>query len=152
MNDSSWRPLRGRSLWSTCFAVMALMLFGCGQSGPKYWPVSGKVTFRGKPVVAASIRFSNPGAGVDVVAELDADGQYVIIGEKTGLPEGMYQVAVVPKLNYDNIQQTPGGLVIPSSMPSMNRPDIPTRYHDPATSGLTMTVKPEPNAFDVEMQ
>ena len=101
--------------------------------------------------MSASIRFSNPQAGVDVIAELDAEGKYVIVGEKMGLPEGTYQVAVTPILNFDNIKTTPGGLVVPSSMPSRNRPDIPKKYQELATSGLTLVVKPEQNIFDVDM-
>ncbi len=139
-----------------CFAAMAVMLWGCGRSGPKYWAVDGKVTFQGKPVTAGSIRFSNPRMGVDIVTELDAGGNYAIVtGEKMGLPEGTYQVAVVPKVDISNLQITNSGLVVPSSMPSTQQrhpPNIPIRYHQPATSGLTLTVKPEPNVFDVDMQ
>lgn len=157
MHDTSCKPSRPRrTIRLVCLAAIVLMLPGCGRSGPEYWPVSGKVTFRGKPVATASVRFSNPQAGVDVVAELDADGKYVILtaGGK-GLPEGTYQMAVVPNVSFANVKTTPGGLVLPSSMPSaqkMNTPNIPERYHDPATSGLTMTVKPESNTFDVDMR
>ena len=141
-----------RSFWLISFATMVSMLCGCGPSGPAYWPVSGQVTFHGQPVKEATIRFSNPNAGVDVTAELDADSNYVIVGEKKGLPEGTYQVAITPILNYDNIKQTPSGMVIPSSMPSPKRADIPFQYQDVAASGLTMTVKPEANTFNVDMK
>ena len=59
MHDVPWEPLRRRRItWLVCFAAMALMLWGCGRSGPKYWPVSGKVTFRGKPVAVGLVRFT----------------------------------------------------------------------------------------------
>ena len=144
--------LRPRPCPLVCWAATVLLFCGCGPPGVKHWPVSGKVMFRGKPVAAASVRFSNPDTGIDVVAELGADGEYVITGEKAGLPEGTYQIAVVPKVSFDNVKSTPSGLVVPSSMPSMNRPDIPRQYQKPATSGLTMTVKPESNTYDVDMQ
>ncbi len=86
-----------------------------------------------------------------MVAELDPEGKYVIVGERTGLPEGTYQVAVTPILNFDNIKTTPGGLVVPFSLPSKNRPDIPKKYQELAASGLTLTVKPEANIFNVDM-
>ena len=152
MYNSLSDGLKRRIPRSACFAALAFLICGCGPSGVKHWPVSGKVTFRGKPVTAASVRFSNPETGTDVVAELGPGGEYVVTGEKAGLPEGTYRVAVIPKVSFDNVKSTPGGLVVPSSMPSTNPPDIPVRYHKPATSGLTMTVKPESNTYEVDMR
>lgn len=139
-----------------CFAAIALTMLGCGRSCPAYWPISGKVTFQGKPVDKASIRFCNSKVGIDVVESLGVEGQYgVVTGDQKGLPEGHYQVAIVPKLDFSRAQCEPNGRPIPSTMPSAlerNPPNIPTKYHDPATSGLTITVKPESNTFDVDMQ
>lgn len=138
-----------------CAAILAV-LWGCGRSGPAYWPISGKVTFQGKPVAVGQIRFCNPKQGIDVIESLRADGQYTIItGKRQGLPEGQYQVAIVPKLDFSRMKRAPDGLPIPSTMPSAaerNPPNIPQKYHDPAASGLTVTVKSEPNTFDVDMQ
>ena len=61
----------------------------------------------------------------------------------------------MPNVKFGNVKRTEGGLALPSSMPSareINPPNIPERYHDPATSGLTVTVKPESNTFDLDMQ
>jgi hypothetical protein len=139
-----------------CLAAIALTLLGCGRSGPAYWSIGGKVTFQGKPVGSASIRFCNPKAGIDVVESLDAEGQYTVVtGDRKGLPEGPYQVAVMPKLDFSKLKCEPDGRPIPSTMPSSserNPPNIPQKYHDPATSGLTVTVKPASNTFDVDMQ
>ena len=135
------------------FAMMALMLSGCGQSGPKYWPVDGGVTFRGKPVTKASIRFTNLKLGIDVLAKLNADGKYEILsGEKMGLPEETYQVAVIPEVDVSHFKMTKGGLMVPTGPPPPPPSDIPERYYEPGTSGLTLTVKPESNTFDVDMQ
>jgi predicted small lipoprotein YifL len=139
-----------------CSAAILAALWGCGRSGPAYWPISGKVTFQGKPVALGQIRFSNPKQGIDVVESLRTDGQYTIItGKRQGLPEGQYQVAIVPKLDFSKMKRDSNGLPIPSTMPSAaerHPPNIPQKYHDPATSGLTLTVKPEPNTLDVDMQ
>lgn len=139
-----------------CVAVIATMLSGCGPSGPTYWPISGKVTFQGQPVAVGQIRFCNPSAGIDVIESLNIDGQYTIItGDRKGLPEGQYQVAVMPKLDFSKVKSDKNGRPILSSMPSSserNPPNIPLKYHDPAASGLTVTVKPESNTFDVDMQ
>ena len=129
---------------------------GCGPFGPAYWPISGKVTFQRKPIAAALVRFSNPKAGIDVVASLDADGRYTVVtGDRKGLPEGQYQVAVMPKLDFSKVKCDKDGRPLPSTMPSAlerNPPNIPGKYRDPATSGLTVTVKPESNTFDLDMQ
>jgi hypothetical protein len=135
---------------------MVSLLIGCGSSGPAYWPVSGKVTFRGKPVTVAKIRFCSTAAGLDVVMPLEADGQYnIVTGDHQGLREGQYQLAITPKLDFSKAKRDENGVFIPSTMPSETErfpPNIPRKYHDPVTSGLTLTVKPESNTFDVDMQ
>jgi hypothetical protein len=125
-------------------------------SGPSYWPICGRVTFQGKPIAAGQIRFCDPKSGVDVVQPFETDGRYVIItGKLEGLPEGRYQVAIMPKLDFSKVKCDKNGLPISSTMPSAaerHPANIPQKYHDPGTSGLTVTVKPESNTFDVDMQ
>lgn len=134
-------------------AAIALTWAGCGSSGPKYWPISGRVTFQGKPVTKASIRLTNVKTGIDVLATLNADGTYEILsGKKTGLPEATYQVSIVPDVDISNFKQTETGLLVAVGPPPPPPQNIPTRYQEPNTSGLTLTVKPESNAFDVDMQ
>lgn len=107
-------------------------------------------------MAVGQIRVCNAKAGIDIVESLNAAGQYTIItGHKQGLPEGQYQIAIMPKLDFSRMQCEPSGRPIPSTMPSQaerNPPNIPQKYHDPATSGLTLTVKPDSNTFDVDMQ
>jgi hypothetical protein len=149
-------PRRCSTVPLLCSAAVLASFWGCGQSGPAYWPISGKVTFQGKPVSVGQIRFCNPKAGIDVVESLDSGGKYAIImGNRRGLPEGEYQVAIIPKLDFSRMKSDEHLRPIPSTMPSeaeRNPPNIPKKYHDPITSGLTVTVKPEPNTFDVDMQ
>jgi hypothetical protein len=125
---------------------LALCLSGCGDKGPKLAPVSGHVTFQGKPVAAGMVRFSNPPAGIDILATLQADGAYSVhMAKGNGLPEGTYAVAVVPpRVN------SPVGTMTPPPLPEY--PDIPEKYRQPSTSGLTLTVKPGGNPFDIDMQ
>jgi hypothetical protein len=136
--------------------VVAVMLSGCGPSGPAYWPISGKVTFQGKPVAIGEIRFCNSKIGIDVVESLKGDGQYVVVtGKRNGLPEGEYQVAIMPKLDFSKVKCEKDGRPIASTMPTpleRNPPNIPRNYRSPATSNLTVTVKPTSNTFDVDMQ
>jgi hypothetical protein len=141
---------------TVCVFTMATVSVGCRPSGPTYWPIDGKVTFQGRPVTIGQIRFCNSGEGIDVIESLNAEGQYTVVtGSRKGLPEGQYQVAVIPKLDFSRVKNDKHGFPIPSTMPSegeRNPPNIPRKYHDPSTSGLTATVKPEPNTVDVDMQ
>lgn len=129
-----------------CVVLLMVTLLGCGNSGPKAWPVTGKVTYQGKPVSAASIRFSNPQAGVDLLTKLDADGKYAVVtANGPGLPDGTYQVAIMP-----TAKSAPIGTFGPP--PTVKRPDIPEKYRSPSTSGLSITVKSAASNFDVDMR
>ncbi len=129
------------------FVLMIFMLSGCGKSGDKLRPVSGKVSFQGKPVATGAIRFSNPQAGIDMTAQLHPDGTYeVLMARGRGLPEGTYQVAIVP----------PGAKIPLGPMKERPKPqeclDIPSKYRSTSSSGLTLTVKPSDNRLDIDMQ
>jgi hypothetical protein len=138
---------RKKTLIAAALAAFVLGLSGCGGAREKLWPVSGKVTFRGKPVAAGTIRFSNPQSGIDMTARFNSDGVYeVVMAHGAGLPEGTYQVAIMPpRVNI------PVGPTSPPPKPPVCL-DIPERYRVPSTSLLTLTVKPDHNRFDVDMQ
>jgi hypothetical protein len=119
---------------------------GCGPH-QQIHPVSGTVTFQGKPVTAGTIRFCNPQAVVDMTAQLQSDGRYeVLMAKGAGLPEGIYQVAVMP----------PGVELPPGPMKERPKPkeypNIPLRYRQPSTSGVTLSVKSGDNRLDLDMQ
>jgi predicted small lipoprotein YifL len=126
--------------------MLVLCLSGCGAKGPKLFPVSGRVTFQSKPVSAGKVRFSNPPAGVDILADLQPDGAYhVRMANSNGLPEGNYGVAVVPPS-----VDVPVGA--PAPPPATECRDIPARYRNPETSGLTWTVKSGNSEFNIDMR
>ena len=139
--------MRRETTLTAAFLLLALGLSGCGSSAEKPYPVSGRVTFQGKPVWAGVIRFSNPQAAVDMTADLRPDGTYEVVRVSgKGLPAGTYQVAVLPPR-----RDRPMGLIEKSTKhPPV--PDIPAKYHQPSTSGLSLTVKPSVNVFDVDLQ
>jgi hypothetical protein len=126
--------------------LSAFCLSGCGEKGPKLWPVSGQVAFRGSAVSAGMVCFSNPSAGIDILAELGYDGVYSVrMAKGVGLPEGTYSVCVVPPR-----AKLPLGAMTPPPPPKF--PDIPEKYRDASTSGLSLTVKPGNNRFDINME
>ncbi len=129
----------------TPFLLTAVLLFGC-NSGEDACPVFGKVTFQGKPVAQGMVRFCNSAGGFDVFGILQPDGTYAIQTAKgNGLPAGVYVVAVVPPR-----VEVPLGAMTPPVRPKCL--DIPERYRDLATSGLTLTVGPGTNRFDIDMR
>ncbi len=81
-------------------AVALVCLLGC-ESGPKLYPVRGKVTLPdGKPVHAGTVTFYPDAArgntSLDLpIGELKADGTYALAsGPKPGATAGWYKVAV----------------------------------------------------------
>ena len=125
--------------------VAASLLIGCGPSRAKLYPVSGKVTFQGKPVAAGMIRFSNPQAGIDMLARIGDGGYDVVMDRGRGLPAGSYRVAVMPPL----APQQFGPI---KAHQRRECADIPERYRRPSSSGLALTVQPGLGSFDVDMQ
>lgn len=133
--------------WTTIVALFAVVAGGCGSRSEMLYPVTGKVTFRGKAVAAGMMRFCNPQAGIDMTAEIRPDGTYEAMrAHGAGLPEGTYQVAVMP----------PRLPAVMGPMKEIPKPpecrDIPAKYRQPSTSRLAMTVKTDANHFDVDMQ
>lgn len=130
-------------------AMLGLALSGCHRSGESLQPVSGRVTFQAKPVVAGVVRFSSSQMGIDMTAEIRPDGSYEIVrAHGPGLPEGTYQVAIMPL----RVGRSKGSGVENLPKRPNQHPDIPEKYRDPSTSGLTLTVNPGSNRLDIDMQ
>lgn len=63
------------SRWVATFLLLALA--GCGSSGPTIVPVSGTLTYKGKPVPHAAIRFM-PENGRPSAGETDEEGRFTL--------------------------------------------------------------------------
>lgn len=127
-------------------AYCSALLIGCHR-GESLGKVAGQVTFQGQPVTEGQIMFINRELGVYMTADLGVDGTYeVVCAHGTGLPPGAYQVAITPP---------PPDLPLRSHVPRPRKssyPEIPAKYHDPNTSGLSLVVKVEGSQFNVDMQ
>lgn len=142
--------LRTATFW-VCGAVWlasAIVLCGCG--GPPVLPtgtVSGQVTHHdGKPLTNAEISFLAPQLGSSASAPVDANGRYTI---DKPLKVGAYQVVVAPP----ETPYTPGDAPATKPRAEIENPDIPARFRNAATSGLTVEVKEGQNAnvnFDLK--
>lgn len=66
--------------------LFAVLLSGCGGSGPEVAPVSGRVTLDGAPLAGSRIRFQpEASGGSPSYGTADQDGHYVL-GYKRGQP------------------------------------------------------------------
>ncbi len=111
--------------------------------------LQGKITYKGKPVPHALVIVSNENSSASGAA--DADGNYFVqhvpvgsvqIGVNTEAGRGMMMSAVMAA--------SQGGGA--SSKPTFV--DLPQKYFNPTTSGLTATVenKKGENTFDIEVK
>jgi hypothetical protein len=114
---SSIRPALGLRVCLLSLACLA----GCSCSGDRLRVVRGTVSVDGAPLPYGVVQFHGP-AGRLVAAALQSDGTFTA----TDLPPGEVRVAVV-----EDIMTTPKG---------KKRVQIPARYKDPQTSGLSYTV------------
>jgi hypothetical protein len=92
--------------------LAAVCLAGCGDRGPKLYPISGAVTYMGKPVKAGTIRFEPDGAKQDPRASPEifiSNGRYEL-SRKNGVAGGPYLVYILagdgntgPESPYGNV-------------------------------------------------
>ena len=143
------------------FALIALIaLVGCGGGGStlKTVPVSGTVNYKGAPVKGAFVTFATAKTPRTAVGVCDASGRFKLtkINSNDGAVAGEHVITIVT-------MPEPGAAQ--SSMPANAKPEdymkfmasqggkttqppgagalgksIPTKYADPAKSGLKRTV------------
>ena len=128
----------------TAFLCLVIGVAGCGAGGPETKEVSGKVTFRGRPLPTGMVVLSSRSGELLEPAGIDREGEFRIQA-----PAGTYRAAVVamPSLNQVAAGQNPEESAGPA------RSLIPERYGSPETSGLEIEVKPEgPNEVTLELR
>lgn len=136
-----------RGLAALLAGLLALIcpLAGC-QRGEELGHVTGKVTFKGQPVPSGMVIFANKEKGVYMTAPLDSQGAFeVIMAQGAGLPLGSYALGVSPP----PMDHPLGPIEEPPE--ADKRKDIPRRYRDPATSGLTHEVKSGENVIELDL-
>jgi hypothetical protein len=118
----------------------------------KHTEVSGSVTYKGKPLTGGKVTFlGDDWASIDGV--IDEQGHYTI-----NAPVGNVKIGVdnrMVKLGAIRPEASKGAGPRPGSPP----PDpikgkyieIPDKYYDPATSGLTFTVKSGTQTYDITL-
>lgn len=130
--------------WLTAATLAMLVLTGCGPKVDKnVGTVSGQVTHSGgKPLTNALITFYAPKEGTFGSSPLGDDGRYRI---ETPMKAGTYQVRVTPPQVIDPADGSPPPKPIENA-------DIPAKYREYQTSGLTTTIGVGTNEFNVELK
>ncbi len=127
-------------------AAWLAVLTGCGGSGEKLTPVTGKVTVSGAPLATGSVTFHPDSAKGNTsqhipVGALDAQGAYKLMtAEQEGASTGWYKVTVTAQAPIDpkNPYAPPKHLINP-------------KFSDPNTSGLAVEVVDRPAAGAYEL-
>lgn len=126
------------------FVAIVFGTLGCQQKGETLGTVSGNVTFQGKPVTQGMVMFRAQERGIYMTAQLDDKGHYEVKqATGAGLSPGEYQVSINPPV----VDAPMGG---PISRPTFS--NIPLKYRDPNTSGLTLSVTEAGTMLNIDMQ
>lgn len=134
-----------------------LSLTGCG--GVSTLPegetgtVTGKVTFNGKSVPeGTAIVFLHKDKGIAASSAIAADGTYALrMRREAPVLVGDYQIGITPP----TVELTPAeaeAVNMGKTIPEKEWPEIPKKYRNPETSGVTFNVKAGENTFDLDMK
>ncbi|WP_439627908.1 hypothetical protein [Gemmata sp.] len=131
--------------WAGAVVLTAgLFLTGCRNELDA--TVTGRVTVGGRDAPIGEVTFypaDGDAARPTPRGMIERDGSYTLrVGARTGLPAGVYRVAV----QVMDTPPPPRGNEPPAAIPLS-----PRRYGDPKTSGLEFTVKPGANTIDLPL-
>ena len=139
-------------MWRKCisFALMVttLSMVGCRKTGlDGLMPVSGTVTYKGKAVEGADLVFNPESEGRAASAKSDASGKFHLttLNPQDGAQPGNYKVSISKKemINPMTAEEAADWFHKNSGPPPPRKikNDLPEKYADDKTSGLTATVK-----------
>jgi hypothetical protein len=122
-------------------AVIVLAGLGCSSKGVKKVTVSGTVSHKGQKLQSGILKFVGPG-GAYSAASIQPDGTYII----TDVVPGEVKVGIVqgPQSMGDSSGKGP-------ARPPKPRAELPTKYQDPETSGVTYTITDSTSELDIEL-
>ncbi len=126
--------------YRSIFLVLIAVLSGCGDSGPKKYPISGVVSYNGRPLPTGTVMFVPEEGGPPAVSTIGADGSY-----RLEAVAGRHRVGVTA------VPPPPPGANETNYRPQ--QPLIPDKFGRPDTSGVSVEVKPdEDNQIDIKLR
>lgn len=96
-----------RTLLCAIVALVGFSAIGCGDGGPATAPVTGKVTFDGKPYANAIVTYSPVGGGPSAIGKSNENGEYEVftVGKK-GAVLGSHKVSVITEVTSSSSAQS----------------------------------------------
>jgi len=144
------------ALRCACFGVL-LVVSGCG---PAKTEVSGTVRYEGKPLTSGHVLVVDAD-GMSYTSPISGEGAFTV----SGVPVGPVRFAVLvsnmdvskPLKREAGERRGKAGFKKRDNSRRDNsvpppKPQLPPRYAAVGTSGLSTTLKPGPNTFDLDMQ
>lgn len=150
--------------------ILSFCFVGCGGGDgfPPPVPVSGKVTFAGKPVDGAAVTFLSKSGGRSASGNTDKDGNFKLTSVKTddGASPGEYAVTISKEEakgggsatvdiskgygeNYGKMMEASGS----GNMDKAVNQVLPAKFADPVESGLVSSVaKGDKNEFNFDLK
>jgi hypothetical protein len=155
----------------TIAAATCLALGGCSASDrPAMAPVSGKVTFQGKPIAGATVVFLCPGAPRQAVGTTDASGTYRLttFESSDGAVVGTHVVTVKKgaaiseegDAELETNEELDSAKEVDDAVKRTletrrrvrkSRPEIPAKYAHRSTSDLSKDVIAGDNVINIEL-
>lgn len=146
-----------RSIVNLALGIHAIILFsaaGCGSRGPEVAPVSGRVTFNGRPVTTGQIVFY-PMEGRPAMGMIDANGDYrlttftpgdgAIVGRHRATIEATRAIGATPPTNREEEVRY---AALDAAGPRPVEWLVPEEYSRLQTSPLKAEVTPGSNRVD----
>lgn len=137
--------IRGMVVRSVMFAAVVGFV-GCGSGERKTAVVTGKVTYKGKPVPTGTVTFVPKTPGPSATGDIKPDGTYTLTTYRSG--DG----AVIDDHQVMIIALEDMGMRLPEDRNPTPPPIVPIKYASTATSGLTAKVVEGTNTFDFELK
>ena len=140
-----------RRIVASVSIVSLICISGCGGGKAD---VSGKVTFQGKTLTSGTVIMIGSD-GVAIATGINPDGTYLI----NGVRSGTVQIGVVSQ-NPARAETARGrggamrggkGGSPDAPPPSSGWFEIPTKYEDPASSGLTAKISSGSSTYDIDL-
>jgi hypothetical protein len=124
--------------WSVLTLFVVFSINGCGDKLPQRVPVSGHVTFDGKPLETGSLFILTPGQRSSY-AKIGPGGKFSVttFTENDGLMTGKHQIAVICK---EDVNSTTMKWLIPK------------KYADVSTSGLEIDITGPNNDVKIDLK